>query len=75
MCDSLSAKWALVHIRAATVHCLNGAWAADIKTLLMFLSGNLQIFSNIITHVGANDVCLSANMRCSIICMFYKALK
>lgn len=75
MCDSPSDTRALVHIRAASVPRLNGARAADIKTPLMFLSGNLQIFSDIITHVGTNDVCLSANMRCGIIYMFHKALK
>lgn len=63
--------------REDSVHRLYGAKAADIKTLLMFLSGNLRIFSNTITHVGTSDVCLrlSAIIRCGIIRMFHKALK
>lgn len=47
--------------RAASVHCLHGARAADIKTPLMFLAGNLQIFSNSpLPTRGTNDVRLSA---------------
>lgn len=61
--------------RAASVHGLHGARAADIKTLLVFLSGNLHIFSNIITHVGTNDARLSAVIRCSIMCVFHNASK
>lgn len=47
--------------REASVHCLHGARAADIKTLLMFLAGNLQIFSNSpLPTRGTNDLRLSA---------------
>lgn len=77
MCGSPSETLSTGSHREASVHRLYGARAADIKTLLMFLSGNLWMFSNIITHVGTNDVCLrlSAIIRCSIIFMFHNALK
>lgn len=44
--------------KAAFMQHLYGARAADIKTLLMFLSGKPQTISNIITHVHTNGVCL-----------------
>lgn len=74
VCGSPSDTWG--H-RAASVHSLDGARTADIKTLLMFLSGNLQTCTNIITHVGTNDVCIHRPgiIRCSIIGMFHNAVK
>lgn len=75
MCGSPSDTRALVHIEQPLCTVYTVPRAAYIKTLLMFLSGKLQMFTNIITHVSTNYVCLSAVIRCSIICMFHNILK
>lgn len=59
--------------RAASVHCLHGAPLLTLKPSSWFFLGAFR--SNIITHESTNDVCLSAIIRCCIICMSHNAVK
>ncbi len=73
MCGSLSDTRALVHTEQPLCTVSMVPVLLTLKPCSWFSLGTFR--SNIITHVGTNDVCLSAIIRCGIICVFQNAVK